>query len=167
MLLNKMRVIGIAALTIILGVGVTGWSYRIAAAQPLSQPQATVASAPALALEEQNDEISLETMPAVVVKTIPEAGTDDVDSKLSEIKVTFSKDMTDKSWSWSTVSKESFPEVNGQPKYLAGKRTCVLPVKLEPGKTYGIWLNSEKFGNFKSADGRSAVPYLLVFKTKR
>jgi RNA polymerase sigma-70 factor (ECF subfamily) len=43
----------------------------------------------------------------------------------------------------------------------------VLPVKLEPGKTYAVWVNSEKFGNFKDADGRSAVPYLLVFKTKK
>ena len=47
------------------------------------------------------------------------------------------------------------------------KRTCVLPVKLEPGKTYAIWLNSQKFGNFKDTDGRSAVPYLLVFRTGR
>ena len=86
---------------------------------------------------------------------------------LTEIKVSYSKDMQDGSWSWSTLSEESFPKLNGKPKYLADKRTCVLPVKLEPGKTYAIWLNSEKFGNFKDADGRSAVPYLLVFKTKK
>jgi RNA polymerase sigma-70 factor (ECF subfamily) len=43
----------------------------------------------------------------------------------------------------------------------------VLPVKLEPGKTYAIWVNSGEFGNFKDTDGRSAVPYLLVFKTKK
>ncbi len=73
----------------------------------------------------------------------------------------------DKTWSWSTLSKESFPKVDGKPKYLADKRTCVLPVKLQPGKTYAIWANSAKFGNFKDADGRSAVPYLLVFKTKK
>ena len=35
-----------------------------------------------------------------------------------------------------------------------------------PGKTYAIRLNSRRFGNFKDTDGRSAVPYLLVFKTK-
>ena len=37
----------------------------------------------------------------------------------------------------------------------------------EPGKTYAIWVNSEKFNNFKDTGGRSAVPYLLVFKTKK
>ncbi|MDY3556803.1 Ig-like domain-containing protein [Gemmata sp. JC717] len=113
------------------------------------------------------DEVTLGSVPPVVVKTVPEAGAGEVDPKVTEIRVTFSKDMQDKSWSWSTVSEESFPALDGKPKYLADKRTCVLPVKLEPGKTYAIWVNSEKFGNFKDADGRSAVPYLLVFKTKK
>jgi RNA polymerase sigma-70 factor (ECF subfamily) len=43
----------------------------------------------------------------------------------------------------------------------------VLPVQLEPNHTYGFWLNSAKFGNFKDRQQRSAVPYLLVFKTSR
>ncbi len=115
----------------------------------------------------QADEVTLESVPPVVVKTVPEAGAGDVDPKLTEIKVTFSKDMQDGSWSWSTLSEESFPQMSGKPKYLADKRTNVLPVKLEPGKTYAIWLNSAKFGNFKDAGGQSAVPYLLVFKTKK
>jgi RNA polymerase sigma-70 factor (ECF subfamily) len=51
--------------------------------------------------------------------------------------------------------------------HLKDKRTCVVKVKLEPGKTYAIWLNSEKFHNFKDADGRPAVPYLLVFQTAK
>jgi RNA polymerase sigma-70 factor (ECF subfamily) len=113
------------------------------------------------------DDVTLETVPPVVVKTVPEAGASEVDPKLTEIKVTFSKDMQDATWSWVTHSKESFPRMDGKPKYLADKRTCMLPVKLEPGKTYAIWVNSAKFGNFKDADGRSAVPYLLVFKTKK
>jgi hypothetical protein len=40
----------------------------------------------------------------------------------------------------------------------------VLPVKLEPGRTYALWLNS---GNFKDSGGQRAVPYLLVFETKK
>ncbi len=115
----------------------------------------------------QADDVTLESVPPVVVKTVPEAGTDEVDSKLAAIEVTFSKEMKDESWSWVTHSKESFPTMDGKPKYLADKRTCVLPVKLEPGKTYAIWVNSEKFGNFKDADGRPAVPYLFVFKTMK
>jgi len=113
------------------------------------------------------DDVSLESVPPVVVKTVPEAGTADVDSKLTEIKVRFSKDMHDGTWSWATLSKVSFPKLDGKPKYLADKRTCVLPVKLEPGKTYALWVNSEMFKNFKDTEGRSAVPYLLVFNTKK
>lgn len=113
------------------------------------------------------DDITLESVPPVVVKTVPEAGSGDVDSKLTEIRITFSKDMQDGSWSWATLSKESFPEMDGKPRYLEDQRTCVLPVKLQPGKTYAIWANSQKFTNFKDADGRSAVPYLLVFRTAK
>lgn len=112
------------------------------------------------------EKLTLQTVPPVVVKTVPPAGAEKVDASVGEIRVTFSKDMTDGSWSWSTASKESFPDIAGKPHYLKDKRTCVLPVKLKPGTTYAIWLNSENFGNFKDSDGRAAVPYLMVFETR-
>lgn len=126
----------------------------------------TVAFALSLSAVGISDDVTLDVVPPVVTKTVPLAGADDVDPALTEISVTYSKEMQDGSWSWSTLTKESFPTLDGKPKYLADKRTCVVSVKLEPGKTYAIWLNSQKFGNFKDASGRSAVPYLLVFKTK-
>ena len=113
------------------------------------------------------DRPAVKTMPPVVVKTVPQAGDTKVDAgKVDQIRVTFSKDMTDGSWSWSQMSDDTFPNVTGDIHYKSDKRTCVLPCKLEPGKTYVFWLNSAKFGNFKDRDGRSAVPYLLVFETK-
>ena len=111
-------------------------------------------------------EVTLESAPPVVVRTAPEAGSAEVDPGTAAIRVTFSKEMRDGSWSWSTASKESYPVAAGKPKYDADKRTCVLPVKLQPGRTYAIWLNSQKFRNFKDAEGQPAVPYLLVVKTK-
>jgi len=113
------------------------------------------------------DEVTLASAPPVVVKTVPEAGAGEVDPKLTEIKVTFSKDMQDGNWSWAMLSRESFPKMDGKPKYLPDGRTCVLPVKLERGKTYAIRVNSEKLRDFKDADGRPAVPYLLVFRTRK
>ena len=110
---------------------------------------------------------SVRTLPPVVVRTLPQSGDMKVDAaKVKEIRVTFSKDMMDESWSWSQFSDDTFPEITGKIHYQKNNRTCVAPVKLEPGRTYVIWLNSAKFGNFKDADGRSAVPYLLVFETK-
>jgi len=102
----------------------------------------------------------------VVVKTIPETGAEDVDPSLTELKVTFSKDMQNGSWSWTQRSDDTFPQTTGSPHYLDDKRTCVLPVKLEPGKTYWISLNSNRFKNFKDPGGRPAVPHVLTFKTK-
>jgi RNA polymerase sigma-70 factor (ECF subfamily) len=111
-------------------------------------------------------EITLQSAPPVVVKTEPQAGSDNVDPGLDRITVTFSKQMRDKSWSWVLVTRDSFPQTTGGPKYLADKRTCVLPVKLQPGKTYAIWINKGRYAGFKDGEGRSAVPYLLVFKTR-
>ena len=113
------------------------------------------------------DDLTLKTARPVVVKTSPESGTDGVNPNLAEIKVTFSKPMQDESWSWSSDSGETYPKATEKPTYLADKRTCVLPVKLEPGKVYALWLNSEKFHGFRDPDGNAAVPYLLVFKTKK
>ena len=109
---------------------------------------------------------SIDSMPPVVVKTVPEAGIQDVAPGVTEIRVTFSKPMQDGSWSWSTAWQGSAPEVIGKPRYESDGKTCVLKVKLEPGTTYGYWLNSEKFKNFKDRQGRPAVPYLLAFKTR-
>ena len=107
----------------------------------------------------------IESMPPVVVKTLPVSGTKRVAPGPAEIQVTFSKEMADNSWSWSSVWQGSTPETMGKPRYEADRKTCVLQVKLEPNKTYAYWLNSEKLKNFKDQQGHPAVPYLLVFQT--
>jgi RNA polymerase sigma-70 factor (ECF subfamily) len=109
---------------------------------------------------------TVESMPPVVVKTVPESGARDVAPGEMDIKVTFSKEMRDGSWSWSTAWQNSAPESIGAPKYEPDGKTCVMKVKLEPNKTYAWWLNSTQFHNFKDRQGRAAVPYLLVFQTK-
>ena len=109
---------------------------------------------------------SVATARPSAVKIVPQCGDTQVDPQTREISVTYSKEMMDKSWSWSTADEGEFPEIVGQPKYLADKKTCVVEVKLKPQTTYAVWLNSDKFHNFKDKDGRPAVPYLLVFETK-
>jgi hypothetical protein len=112
------------------------------------------------------EEVSLAMAPPVVVKTTPRSGDDNVDPSLKEVLVEYSKPMMDQSWSPTSLSKESFPEVAGKPTYRPDKKTFVLPVKLRAGTVYAILLNSEKYRNFKDGDGHSAMPYLLTFKTK-
>ncbi len=108
----------------------------------------------------------MRTLPPVVISTTPVAGDTQVDAKkTTEIRVTFSKKMLDGGWSWSKLSDATFPEITGEIRYDKKTRTCIAPVTLAPGRTYAIWLNSEKFHNFKDADGNPAVPYLLAFET--
>jgi hypothetical protein len=105
-------------------------------------------------------------LPPVVVETQPVSGARDVEPGVTEIRVRFSKEMADGSWSWSTAWENSAPEIIGQPHYESDGRTCVAKVKLEPGRTYAWWLNSNQFKNFTDRAGRPAVPYLLIFQTK-
>ena len=102
----------------------------------------------------------------VIVKTVPQAGSKDVPPGEFEVKITFSKEMADQSWSWSTAWKDSAPESVGKPHYEADHKTCVMKVKLEPGKTYGWWINSQNFHGFQDTQHHPAIPYLLTFKTK-
>jgi RNA polymerase sigma-70 factor (ECF subfamily) len=165
MTMNKIKLL----LVVLLGLGVLlggvgaftlpGW-----ASAPARQPK------PADKPDEKprsDKGVSVKSMPPAVVKTVPQAGDTKVDAKTTtEIRVTFSKDMMDKSWSWAQISDDTFPQTNGEISYDKDMRTCIWPVKLQPGKTYVIWVNSGKFGNFKDSDDNSAVPYLLVFETK-
>ena len=116
---------------------------------------------------EVTDEVSLEALPPSVVRTVPQCGAAAVDPNLSEISVTFSKDMkvTGHCWSWCSVQESSFPVLSGATEYLEDNRTCVLHVALEPEKTYAIWINVDQFQSFQDTRGHPAVPYLLVFRT--
>ena len=126
----------------------------------------TVAAAVAAAAEDEN--VTVKSMPPSVVKTVPQAGDTAVDPATKAIRVTFSKDMlTDRMWAVVQTSKTAFPAIVGKIHYLDDKRTCVVPVKLEPGKTYVLWFNQGRFNSFRDTDNNPAVPYLLVFQTKK
>ena len=115
---------------------------------------------------QEKTEISVQSMPPSVIKTVPQAGGTEVDPSLKEITVTFSKDMlTDRMWAVCQISKETFPKTGKNIHYLKDKRTCVVPVTLEPEKTYVLWFNRGKFDSFRDTKNNPAVPYLLVFRT--
>ncbi|UCD16318.1 MAG: Ig-like domain-containing protein [Candidatus Zixiibacteriota bacterium] len=124
-------------------------------------------TAGALAFAQDAERALIDSMPPVVIETIPIAGDLTVDPNTTEICVSFSKDMRTDIWSWVQVNDNTFPDITGEIKYLDDNRTCILPVKLKPGKAYAIWLNSDKNLNFKDVRGKPAVPYLLAFKTKK
>jgi hypothetical protein len=108
----------------------------------------------------------LNSVPPVVTRTVPEAGSNDIAAGELVIKITFSKPMADQSWSWADAWQGSAPEILEKPRYEADRKTCVMKVKVQPGRTYGWWLNSQKFQGFRDAQNHPAVPYLLTFQTK-
>jgi RNA polymerase sigma-70 factor (ECF subfamily) len=103
--------------------------------------------------------------PPHVVGTVPKNGDHNVDPAVTEIRVTYNKKMMDHSWSW--CYDPMLFKLHGDPHYEADGRTCVLPVKMEPGKTYTIRLNTEDYSNFRDAAGRPATPYVLQFATRQ
>lgn len=113
-----------------------------------------------------NNNISVSSMPPVVVKTFPVAGDELVATSTKELRITFSKDMlTNNMWSCVMISKSTFPKVSGKIKFDTDKRTCIIPVTLEENKTYALWINSKKFNSFRDVSNKPAIPYLLVFQT--
>jgi len=107
---------------------------------------------------------ALADRPPVVVRSVPEPGSREVPVDLKEVRVTFSKDMSDHSWSWCNAGRLPGPPLSNV-HYDADHRTIVATAKLEPGKKYAVWLNTDGCSNFRDAQGRSAVPYLLTFET--
>jgi RNA polymerase sigma-70 factor (ECF subfamily) len=111
----------------------------------------------------------LSEVPPVVIKTVPESGTSGVDPGLTEVRVTFSAPMKQGSYAWCTWGEgtQYFPETRGSASFVEDGRTCVLPVKLAPGKLYALWVNSESHDAFQDRLGHPAVPYLLIFETRK
>ena len=99
-----------------------------------------------------------------VVGTSPEDGAVGVDPKLTEIRVTFSHDMRDSTFSFVRSDHDDYPKVTGPPRFVDA-RTCVLPVKLKKGRTYTLWVNHPKYLSFRGKEGGVAVPYSFSFTT--
>ena len=120
-----------------------------------------------IAAQDRGGKISVATLPPVVVRTMPQSGDTAVDaSSVKEIRVTFSKEMADKTWSWSQLSNDTFPKISGEIHYQGNNAPAWRRWLSSRARTYAVWLNSQNFGNFKDKDGHPAVPYLLVFETK-
>ena len=68
-------------------------------------------------------------------------------------------------WSWVTEGGDSFPERAGEAGQSFDRRSAFLPVRLEPGRSYVVWLNSEAYLNFRDPEGRVLPPLRWTFTT--
>jgi len=168
--MGKFVVIALGSILMLLGLSVLIWTLAFV---PARQRVAERARQAALEQLEQANMAAVRkqsgtpSTPPVVTKTVPESGATNVDSGLAELHVTFSEPMRDGGWSWVKVNDATFPTMTGNPRFLPDSQTCVLPVKLEPGKVYAVWVNSVSATNFQNAQGQAALPYLLIFETRK
>jgi RNA polymerase sigma-70 factor (ECF subfamily) len=102
----------------------------------------------------------------VVTDSFPETYSTDVDPAIDEISVTFDQDMFQYGWAWCQIAgPEVYPQVVGQSHYI-NLKTCVLPVKIEPAKSYLVLINSGPYRSFRSSVDIPAREYAIVFATK-
>ena len=103
--------------------------------------------------------------PPEVVSLSPSMGATEVDASTKEITVTFDRDMQG-GFSWTGGGPDFPPSPEGQKAHWRDKRTCVLPVKLEPARYYRVGVNSKSYQNFRSADGVPSRPFAIYFTTQ-
>lgn len=104
--------------------------------------------------------------PPTIVSTSPKIGATDVNpSTTTVLTVTFDQPMSE-SFSW-TGGGEQFPQIpdGNKPYWSLDKKTCTLPVQLEPGKSYQLGINSRSHRNFKNVDGEPVEPAVFSFET--
>jgi RNA polymerase sigma-70 factor (ECF subfamily) len=102
--------------------------------------------------------------PPHVVELDPPNGAVDVDAATAVLRATFDRPM-EPSWSWVTEGSH-FPQATGKAYFEPDARTAAMPVRLEPGQTYVIWLNSENYQLFRDLQGTPAPPLRWVFTTR-
>ena len=108
-------------------------------------------------------QLSAQSAAPVVAKTLPASGDQNVSAALTEIVITFDSDMAS---GYSFIGGgPTFPKVTGKPVWRT-PRECVLPMQLEPGRSYTMGINSATQTNFKSNAGAAATPFILSFKTR-
>lgn len=135
-----------------------------ALAAELKSRQEAVALALARHRQRGSTTNTVESSPPVVIHTVPTSGDTHVPSDLRELRVTFSKPMKDGHWTWIEWKAGSLPDFAGEPRFLEDKRTCILPIRVLPGRAYALWINSEQERGFQDLGNRSAIPYLLHFQ---
>ena len=101
-----------------------------------------------------------------LVSIEPANGARDVDPTRTVMTLRFDRPMRDKSWSIVGTPSDQ-PEVAGELAYDAERQVLTVPVRLEPGRTYRFWLNSDQFHAFKSAEGEPLDPLEVTFTTKK
>jgi hypothetical protein len=107
--------------------------------------------------------LSGQAEPPRVVEAVPQHESKEVDANLKELRIVFDQPM--QAGSLSVVGGgPTFPKFVGTDRW-ENDRTFVWAWRLEPAHYYWLSINSDRFQNFRSAGGESAVPHPISFRT--
>jgi hypothetical protein len=101
--------------------------------------------------------------PPRIVTLDPPNESINVSPDIAELVVRFDREMQDGA-AW-TDPEGKLPELTGKPHWDDDKITCVLPVKLLPGREYVLSLNDAWYIDFASSAGVPLVPQRYSFTT--
>jgi len=111
------------------------------------------------------DDLKAMVQKPVILSMDPPNGAENVNPGTAELRVTFSVPMGG-GFSWTGGGPEYPPGVEGKgPYWTEDRRTCFLPVNLEPNRAYRVGLNSFSHRNFQSAAGVPLEPVVYTFRT--
>jgi hypothetical protein len=100
-----------------------------------------------------------------IVETEPANGATGVDPSLKLLRINFNVPMGE-GFSWTEGLGEFPPTPEGQAaRWSRDRRTCLLPVMLEPGRKYTIGVNAPYAINFQSKFGVPVAPTSFSFTT--
>lgn len=99
-----------------------------------------------------------------VVAVDPPNGATGVDPSRTALSATFDREMDREGWAWVVEGPATAPEL-GQSSWDANGRTNTVAAKLEPGRTYVVWINSPQFAYFRDLAGATSAPFRWTFST--
>ncbi|MCL2349422.1 MAG: M56 family metallopeptidase [Planctomycetaceae bacterium] len=132
-----------------------------------SQPQNTDEKKVTSASDKKEEAVDPKRVPKIV-NIFPKNKAKNVDPNITQVYVTFDIPMTE-GMAWAQRSdRTAIDSEEGQRAFwTADKRTCVLPVKLTPEKTYEVLMNFKPFLGFYSEGGVPAKELFYTFATGR
>lgn len=123
-------------------------------------------SAPAIAAEIQKYQSDLAAKRPKIVSITPKVGNDNVDPATKFIIITFDRPMNTGGHSvmLGPEGKTTLPKIV-QASYDTDGKSFTIKVELEPNRRYEFFLNGERGGNFKSAEGTPLKQTAVRFAT--
>ena len=153
-----------AVLVIAVAVSTAGWfTVKQVMADGVSAAPASVPAPASVAAPTVSALAAPVPTAPLVVNAVPNDGDTSVDPGLKELRVTFDQPMDTRHYSF-VGGGESFPGTGTQARWI-DQTTCIMPMALKPAHSYWLSINSDRFQNFRSAQGVPAAPYSISFTT--